>query len=135
MFLFQLNSCVHVSVIYNILSHDIPSRVWLIETYAHMFYQFLFFQAEANEGRLSYVYSCISLLNQVFVICSFTILHRLTQLCLMQVFIDSGDSSKGVIASLNRLVHWKVRFQSLIIENKFLINVFYKTLPCQIKIF
>ena len=34
-----------------------------------MFYQFLFFQTEVNERRLSYVYHCVSLMNQVFVIC------------------------------------------------------------------
>ena len=71
---FHLDSYGHVSVIYNILSHDIPSCVCHIEVYAQMFCLFLFFQAEVSEGRLSY--PCISVIIQVFVICSFTILHR-----------------------------------------------------------
>ena len=58
------------------------------------------FQAKANEGRLSYVYPCVSLINQVFVILSFTILHRLAQLCFMQVVFDSVDSWKLIILSL-----------------------------------
>ena len=52
----------------------------------------LFFQAEANEGRLSYVYPCVSLRNQAFVIRSFTILHRLAQLCFARIILDLGDS-------------------------------------------
>ena len=81
-----------MSVIYNVLSHHIPNRVWHIETYAHMFYYLLFFQAEANEGRLSYVYPCVSLINQVLVIRSFKIL--LAQLCFTRVILDSGNSLK-----------------------------------------
>ena len=107
---FQLDSYSHVSVIYNILSHNIPSCVWHIKTYAHMFYKFLFFQAEAKEGRLSYVFPC----NSLIVIRSFTILWRPVQLCFMRVVLGSGDSCNLIIASLNRLVHWKVRFQSLV---------------------
>ena len=91
---FSLDSYDHVSVIYNILIHNIPSRVWHIETYAHILSYFLFFQGEANKGILSYVYPCILLINQVFVICSFTILHRLVQFCFMRVVLDSGDSCK-----------------------------------------
>ena len=34
----SLDTYGHVSVIYNILCHDIPSRVWHIETYAYMFH-------------------------------------------------------------------------------------------------
>ena len=64
------------------------------------------------------VYPCVSLINQVFVICSFTILHRLAQLCFTRAVLDLGDSRKWIIASLNRLVHWKVEFQSLIIHFK-----------------
>ena len=42
-----------MSVIFNILSDDIPSRIWYIDTYAPMFYQILYFQAELNEERMS----------------------------------------------------------------------------------
>ena len=102
---FKLDSYGYVSVIYNILSYNIPSHVWHIKTYAHMFYLFLFFQAEANEGRLSFVYPCVLLISQIFVIRSFTLLYRLAQLCFTRVVSDSGDSHKLIIASLNRLVH------------------------------
>ena len=78
-----------------------------------MFYEFFFYQGKENEGRLSYVYPCVSLINQVFVICSFTILRRLTQLCFTWVILDLGDSRKWIIPSLNRLVHWKTGFQNL----------------------
>ena len=44
---------------------------------------------------------------------SFTVLHRLTQLCFTQIILDMGDSHKCIMPSLNRLVHWKVRFSSL----------------------
>ena len=37
------------------------------------------------------------------------ILHRLAQLCFMQVVLDTRDSHKQIIASLKRLEHWKVR--------------------------
>ena len=46
-----------------------------------------------NEGRLSHVYPCVSLINQVFVIRSFTILHRLAQLFFTKSF-DAGESRK-----------------------------------------
>ena len=42
-----------MSVIFNTLSDDIPSRIWYIDTYAPMFYQILYFQAELNEERMS----------------------------------------------------------------------------------
>ena len=58
-------------------------------------------------------YHCISLINQIFVICSFTILHRLVQLCFAWVVLDFGDSCKWIIVSLNRLMCWKFGFQSL----------------------
>ena len=32
----------------------------------------------------------------------------------MQVILDLGDSRKRIIPSLNRLMHWKVEFQSLL---------------------
>ena len=44
-----------------------------------------------------------SSINQVFVVHSFTTLHRLAQLCFMQVVLDSRNSLKWVITSLNRL--------------------------------
>ena len=110
---FQLDSYGHVSVIYNVRHHNIPSCVWHRKTYGHMFYQLLFFLAEALKGRLAYVYPYVSLINQVFVT-YFTILHRLTHLCFMQVILDLGDSRKRIIPSLNRLMHWKVEFQSLL---------------------
>ena len=69
-----------------------------------------------NDGRLSYVYICVSLINQVFVICSFTISRRLAQLCFTRVVVDSGDSCKCIIASLNRLVDWKFGFKSLFVD-------------------
>ena len=34
----QLDSYGHVSAIYDIISHNIPSHVWFMETNAHMFY-------------------------------------------------------------------------------------------------
>ena len=40
----------HVAVIYNILT-------WYIKTYTYMFYK-IFFQAEVNEERLSYIHHC-----------------------------------------------------------------------------
>ena len=86
-----VDSYGHVSFIYNIQSHDIPNRVWHIKTYAHMFYWFLLFQLEANGGRLSYFYTCVSLINQVSVIRSFTVLHRLAQLCFTRVSYVSPD--------------------------------------------
>ena len=55
---------------------------------------FSFFQDEASEDRLSYVYHYVSLINQVFVIRSFTILHGLAQLCFTRVVLDSGDFRK-----------------------------------------
>ena len=77
-------------IIYHIaISH----AVWNIKTYGHMFIS-SYFQAKANEGRLSYVYPCVSLINHVFVICSITILHRFTQLCFTGVALDLGDSRK-----------------------------------------
>ena len=84
-----------------------------METYAHMFNQFLFFQARGNKGRLSYVYPFVSLINQVFVIYSVTMLQRHGKLCFKRIVLYSGDSRKSTIMSLNRLVHWKVKFQSL----------------------
>ena len=60
-----------------------------------------------------YVYPYVSLINQVFVT-YFTILHRLTHLCFTQVILDLGDSHQRIIPSLNRLMHWKVEFQSLL---------------------
>ena len=63
---------IAMSVIYNILGHDIPSHVWDSRTYVHMLYWFIFFQAgEVNEGGFSYVYTSVTLINQVFVICYF----------------------------------------------------------------
>ena len=58
-----------------------------------MFYWFLFFEAEVNEGRLSYVYPCVLFKSQVLIIRSFTILHRIAQLCFTRVVLDLGDSS------------------------------------------
>ena len=67
---------------------------------------------------ISYVYSCVSSINQVFVICCyFTIWNRLSQLCFTRVILDLGDCHKWIIASLNRFVHWKVRFQSLPLQH------------------
>ena len=74
-----------------------------------------FFHVKANEERLSYVYPCVSLINQVFVICSFTILHRVRQLCSTWVVLDLRYTCEWIISSLSRLVHWKGRFQSLYI--------------------
>ena len=58
-----------------------------------MFCWFLFFEAEVNEGRLSYVYPCVLFKNQVLVIRSFTILHKIAQLCFTRVVLDLGGSS------------------------------------------
>ena len=85
-----------MSVIYNIRSGDILNRLWHIETYAYVPLALIF-----------------SLINQVFVIRSFIILHILAQLCFKQVVLDSENSHKWIIVSVNRLVHWKVRFQNL----------------------
>ena len=52
----------------------------------------LIFQAEVNKRRLSVVYPCISLINEVFVIQSFTILHGLTHFFFMRVVLHPGDS-------------------------------------------
>ena len=54
-----------------------PPYELCISRLAHMFYQLLFFHNKAKDGRLSHVYHCVSLINQVLVICLFTILHRL----------------------------------------------------------
>ena len=35
-------------VIYNILSHDIPSHIWHMETYIHMLHKFLFFSSRSK---------------------------------------------------------------------------------------
>ena len=76
-------------------------------------YSFFFSRQSKWSWRLSYVYPCVSLINQVLVICSFTLLHRLVQLCFTWVILDLEDSCKWIIASLNRLMHWKIRLQSL----------------------
>ena len=94
----------------------------------------LFYQVKANEGRLSYVYPCVSLINQAFVICSFTILQRLAQLCFTWVILYFGDSRKWIIPSLNKLLHWKAGFQSLrrcfsLNFDKFSRVPFYRTPP------
>ena len=52
---------------------NILSRVWHIKTYAYMSYLLLLFQAGAKKERLPYVYPCVLLINQVFVIFSFAI--------------------------------------------------------------
>ena len=42
--------------------------------------------------------------------------HNITQICAVcfrRVVLDSKDSRKWIFASLNKLVHWKVGFQSL----------------------
>ena len=54
------------------------------------------------------------LINQVLVIASVTILHRLPQFCFTRVILDSGDSRNGTIANLNRLMHRMVGIQSLL---------------------
>ena len=125
---FWLDSYGHVSVIYNILSHDTPSFVWHIETYVDIWStSFYFFQAETNKADLSYVYSSLSLINQFFVICSFAVLYRLLQLCFMQVPLDLGDSCMWMIANLHRLMHWEVSFQSLYMGDvhRFWIFIFF----------
>ena len=76
-----------------------------------------------NKGRLSEVYPCVALINQVFVIRSFTILHRLMQLCFTQVVLDPGDSCKWIITNLNRVMHWKGRFQSLHLYSVFVLTL------------
>ena len=103
-----------------VISNDvfswIPTVMFLsFITYTHMFYRFLFFfkLKRRKEHCLMFIAVSQSLINQVFVIRSFTSLHSLVQLCFMWVVIDSGDSNKWIIASLSRLVHWKVGFQSL----------------------
>ena len=53
-----------------------------------------FFQVEANERKASHVYLCVSLINQVFVLRYFTVLHRLAQSCFTRVVLDSGHSRK-----------------------------------------
>ena len=108
--------------------------VFAISRLTHICSVVFFFQAEKYEGRLSYVYPCVSLINQVFVICSFTILRRLAQLCFTWVILDFGDSRKWIILRLNRLVHWKAGFQSLhrcfsVNFDKFSRAPFYRTPP------
>ena len=73
-----LDSYGHISVVYNILNHDITSRVWNIKTCAHVLLVLNF--QRRSERWLSFVYTCVSLINQALVIRSFTILHRLAQL-------------------------------------------------------
>ena len=48
---------------------------------------------------------------------SFKIFHRLAQLCFTRFVLDLGGSCKSIIASLNRLMYWKVVFQSLLWEH------------------
>ena len=72
-----------MSLISNILSHDISQAVFGILRLMLMHICSIgsyFFHAKANEARLSYVYPCVSLINQVLVTGSFTILHRRAQL-------------------------------------------------------
>ena len=67
-----------------------------------------------SERRKTVLYLSLCLIDyHVFVMCSFTILHRLAQLCFTRVVLDAGVSCKWIIASVNRFMHWKVGFQSL----------------------
>ena len=99
------------SVIYNILSPDNPNRVWHIETCVH-YVLLVIFPHRSEQGK---VHPGVSLINQALVIHSFTILQRFAQLYFTPVILDSGDSRKWLITSLNRLLYWKVEFQSLLL--------------------
>ena len=84
-----------------------------------------------SSQRLSDAYPCVSLINQVLVIHSLTISHTLALLCFMWVVSDSRDSCKWIIISLNRFVHWKVRFQGLLFTYALLqdIECFFNDFP------
>ena len=73
----------------------------------------LIFSIRSKWRKTVYVYLYVLLINQVFLICSFIILHRLAHLCFTQVVLNTRDFHKWIIASLNRLTHWKVGFQCL----------------------
>ena len=93
----------HVSVIYHITKSPYPKLCLAYQNLCTYVLLVLIFQAKVNEGRLSYVYLSVSLINQVFVIHSFTILHRLMHLCFKWVVLDPGDSRMWIIVSLIRL--------------------------------
>ena len=120
-----MDSYGHVSVIYDILSPNIPRCVWHIKTYAHVLL------VAFSSQTLSDAYPCVSLINQVLVIHSLTISHTLALLCFTWVVLDSGDSCKWIIISLNRFVHWKVRFQGLLFTYALLqdIECFFNNFP------
>ena len=72
------------------IGHSIPSCVWHIKTYTHMFYQ-LFFPTKANKGRLLYVYLC--LINQELVICSYTVKPAYTTTSIPQSLVEDDHLS------------------------------------------
>ena len=79
----------YVCVIYNVLSHNIPSRVWDIETFAHMFLLLLIFSSQSKQRK-----NVLCLFLCFIVKSSLVILHRLVQLCFMWVILVSGESCK-----------------------------------------
>ena len=85
---FWSDSCGHIYVIYNILGHNIASRVWHIETDAYMFISSYFFKSKRTNLCLIYK---PNLCNLFF--------------CFTWVVLDSGDSRKWIIVSRNRFVH------------------------------
>ena len=67
----------------------------------------------SKRRKTVFVHPCVSLINRILVTRSFTILHRLAQICYTRVILESRDSRKWIIASLKWLVYGKVGFQKL----------------------
>ena len=103
---------VVMSVIYNILSQDIPSRVWHIKTYVHALLVLII--SRQSKPRKTVLCLSLYLIDKSGLSNSlFYNIKWLAQLCFTRFILDSRDSRKWIIASLNRLVHWKIEFQSL----------------------
>ena len=63
--LYDFKQCIlvgflgHVSVIYNTLSHNIPSPVWHIKTYAHVLLVLIFSSRNKQRKTVLYLYQCL----------------------------------------------------------------------------
>ena len=73
----------------------------------------LIFSSQSERRKAILCLSLCLIDKSSFSIRSFTILDKLAQFCFMWVILDSEDSRKWIISSLNGLVHWNVGFQSL----------------------
>ena len=110
--IFYLDSYGDGSVIYNILSHDIPSSFLAYQDLCTYVLLVLTFSSPSKQRKTNLCFSlCLidksSLCNSLF----YNITWTCTVICMRVTWVNC-IICKRIIASLNRLVHWKVGFQT-----------------------